>query len=971
MLSLAAVVWICIMMSSETLNKKEELALEFFVNAKAEFLRERMQYMMDICSVISNRTVLREDFELYLIGKISQAEYELKFKTRLKDSLKLVPDVIGVARYTLGNEKAASEGEELAADILTNPFSKNAPRLIPITLSNGKETLAVISPIFKEDRTVIGNDAIIFSPSIISKNIFSTEDRLHNNSAVPFILLNANMSGKTFIFISEKLRRTSPDLCNFIISLAKSPDLEKRNQIKSFDDSDYLVTTRDIFSSGDVSYSAMAILKKKSLFSERKEEIAVFGLFIVLFTVIFHLILYGSLHPIIVKYGEYFRATEELNKRLKNEIAKHERYEALLKDSEMRFRSFMENIPGLVFVKDEEGRFAYINDYFKIRKYADTEKWLGKTETDVLPVCNISVREKTQEKILSGSAITSSIECLKLKDEYRYFAVYRFPIVSEKFQKSYGGVAFDVSDLLNLESELLKQKEQLSLTLHSISDGVVVTDKDGRITIANKVAAEILEYSVDELNGKKIFEILRIFSPADGKKYLADSAEKFLLSPHKKEKLTVETRSGAKKQLMCSYAPVVDQERVTIGYVMVFKDVTADEKLRDCLARSRKFESIGVLAGGIAHDFNNVLEAVIGNIGLAKMMCQDNPELAEVLQDAENAIDRAKDISNRLLLFSKGGVPTADECNTKKLLENLVPLAFTGSDAKVYIKISEDIWNVFVDESLASQAILNIITNARQAIPEQGGIFEVSASNIEFGENNGHPTLRPGKYVMISFKDNGPGIPPENLDKVFDPYYTTKTGAQGLGLTMSYSIVSKQNGTIEIENNKGEKGVTCRLYLPAKMSALSQKMAKTTVLPDFSKELPKQKILVMDDEESILKILKSGLERLGQEVSVVRNGEEAIAEYKKALSEQKPFNLVILDLTIVGGMGGRETIKELREIDPNVIAIVSSGYSPENIVHSYKEYGFKYSLPKPYTLGALKELLLLINHEQKIEKTTV
>ncbi|MCK5512081.1 MAG: response regulator, partial [Thermodesulfovibrionia bacterium] len=362
-----------------------------------------------------------------------------------------------------------------------------------------------------------------------------------------------------------------------------------------------------------------------------------------------------------------------------------------------------------------------------------------------------------------------------------------------------------------------------------------------------------------------------------------------------------------------------------------------------------KMEAIGTLAGGIAHDFNNILTTVVGNITLAKM---SNPkkEVCDVLTDAEKACLHAKDLTKHLLTFSKGGTPIKTISSIAELLRDSASFALRGSNIKCEFYISDDLWPVEIDEGQIGQVVNNLVINANQAMPN-GGTISIEAKNITLDDGYSSLTLSKGKYVKIIIRDQGIGIPRDYIKKIFDPYFTTKQSGSGLGLTTTYSIINNHGGYIDVESEEGA-GTSFYVYLPATREPLAGKRIKKDKTFRGA-----GKILLMEDEGNIQKTVSKILNQIGYKVEIAKDGAEAIELYKKAVELKQPFDVVMMDLTIRGGMGGKETIKKLSEINPKVKAIVSSGYSNDPIMADFKQYGFSGVITKPYEVEDLSELL--------------
>ena len=368
------------------------------------------------------------------------------------------------------------------------------------------------------------------------------------------------------------------------------------------------------------------------------------------------------------------------------------------------------------------------------------------------------------------------------------------------------------------------------------------------------------------------------------------------------------------------------------------------EKMQQELQKAWQIESIGLLAAGIAHDFNNILSAILLNAQMARM--QKDKDIEKFLDGIEKATYRATGLTKQLLTFSKGGVPIKEAVSVSKLLKETTEFALHGSNAGCKFSIDDDLFPIEADRTQISQVINNLVINAVQAMPE-GGIIEIKAENLILGKSQGLP-LKEGKYIKVSVKDSGVGIPKEEFAKVFDPYWTTKHKGNGLGLTTVYSIIKRHNGHITLDSELGA-GTTFHIYLPAPETKMS-------IEKDEAEQILKGegRILLVDDEEDILESAGGALRELGYEAETAKDGDEAISLYVQA---RKPFDLVIMDLTIPGRMGGKAAIKKLLEIDPGAKAIVSSGYSNDPIMADFAKYGFCGVLHKPYKIGEMSRVL--------------
>ncbi len=373
-------------------------------------------------------------------------------------------------------------------------------------------------------------------------------------------------------------------------------------------------------------------------------------------------------------------------------------------------------------------------------------------------------------------------------------------------------------------------------------------------------------------------------------------------------------------------------------------------RMEEELLRRRNLESLGVLAGGIAHDFNNFLTVVQGNVELARMAAEDPRTVRESLDDIAGACERAAFLASQLLTFSKGGSPVRRLVPVAAIVADAVNLARAGAAMAINAHISAGLWSAQIDPGQIGQVLHNVLLNAREAMPE-GGLVELSAANVLAEDAAGNT----GQYVRIAVRDYGSGIPADVLPRIFDPYFTTKPRGAGLGLTSAYSIVRKHGGIISVSSQPGQ-GTLVTIDLPASRAAVAPPPAEIS-----SENRGPWRLLVMDDEGAIRKLLKSILTTLGHEVTCAADGAEAIALYESALSSGRRFDAVLLDLTVPGGMGGIDAAARLKEMDRSAKLIVSSGYSDSQVLSDFRQYGFDDMIAKPWRaaqVGAVFERVL-------------
>jgi len=505
-----------------------------------------------------------------------------------------------------------------------------------------------------------------------------------------------------------------------------------------------------------------------------------------------------------------------------------------------------------------------------------------------------------------------------------------------------------------LRQEIQNERNQLFTTLNSIGDGVISTDAHGVVALINPAAEEITGWTQEEASGRPIEEVFVIVDEKTGNR--VDTPVKRVLETGRLVGLTNHTelisRQGTVTSIGDSGAPVKDGDGNIIGAVLVFRDVTSERELFDEKLKLQKLESIGILAGGIAHDFNNLLMGIQGNINLAAMSAELGRDAIELLNDADKAAQRAGSLTRQLLTFSKGGEPNIEHVAIGEAVRESAKFAITGSDVKCDIDIDPDLWLAQADEGQISQVVENIVINARQAMPK-GGRISITMENLSSVEAEKLNFDR-RKYIHIGIADTGQGIDSDYVGKIFDPYFSTKHGGSGLGLTTSYSIVKKHHGYIKVSSQAGE-GTIFSVYVPA----VEGKEERPSVLDRSSDHETgtMTRVMIMDDEPFIRKLLTSMLERLGYDAVQAKDGAEALSLYREALASDKKIDIVLLDLTIPGAMGGRETGEELLKIDKDITMVVVSGYSDNPILSRYREHGFAAALAKPFRANDLRRVL--------------
>jgi len=496
------------------------------------------------------------------------------------------------------------------------------------------------------------------------------------------------------------------------------------------------------------------------------------------------------------------------------------------------------------------------------------------------------------------------------------------------------------------------QIRKLSRVVEQSPNIIVMTDTDGILEYVNPKFTQVTGYTFEEALGKTP----RILKSCETPQEVYNQLWKTITSGREwKGEFYNRKKNGELFWESAYIIPIKNGEGKIINFVAIKEDTTESKRIEEELIKAQKLDSIGMLAGGIAHDFNNYLQGIMGYILLAQASSDDG--VKKLLKEAEKLIFQSKDLSSKLITFSKGGDPIRKTLLISQLIKDSVALAMSASRFDCQIAVPDSLWPVDADKGQLGQVFSNIIINAKQAMPN-GGKVETFAENIEVNKSALYP-LKEGKYVKITIKDRGTGILHEDVQKIFDPYFTTKKSGNGLGLSTCFSIIKKHGGHISVESEPGV-GTAFYIYLPASVKITEETpepgVAKTESTGTASNDI-KGKILVMDDEQTFRAVIGEHLKRLKYDVGLAEDGNAAISLYKEALEIQRPFDAVVMDLTVPGGMGGKEAVEELLKIDQDANAIITSCYVNDTTMSEYKKFGFRSALSKPYEIDELDETL--------------
>lgn len=513
----------------------------------------------------------------------------------------------------------------------------------------------------------------------------------------------------------------------------------------------------------------------------------------------------------------------------------------------------------------------------------------------------------------------------------------------------------EISERIIAQERTLSEKERLLVTIRSLTEGFISTDIDSQIILLNPAAEEMIETSMENSLGKPIQSIIQFRHDKD---HTPINPTELVLTTGKtivvKSALLV-NNLGYEFLVEASVSPVIDAGQALIGTVMVFRDIQTRKKTEEYLIKSIKLESVRTLSGGIAHDFNNILTGILGNISLAKYMLKPDDKIYSLMLDAEKASMRAKGLSQQLLALSKGGILFKQATQLADLIYDATRFVLSGVSFETEFSIPDNIWIVEIDRGQIAQVIHNLILNAREAMPN-GGQLRIECCNTTLDSSNRKIPLPDGNYVRVSVIDTGTGISKQNLPKIFDPYYTTKGEGQGLGLATSFTIVRNHNGYITVDSVEG-KGSTFTFYLPT-----VQESRKLGPVQSLNKNSGSVRILVIEDEENIRAILRVLFTSHDWLADYCASGQEGLTYFQRALEDNKPYDLVFLDLTLPGELDGRETFQSIKNLDPYVKAVITSGYTEDPVILNFKQYGFSMAITKPFRISDLeKTLLTLLN----------
>ncbi|NIA20204.1 MAG: PAS domain S-box protein [Xanthomonadaceae bacterium] len=644
-----------------------------------------------------------------------------------------------------------------------------------------------------------------------------------------------------------------------------------------------------------------------------------------------------------VRFEELYQMAGDANKMLTDKIAA----QGKLRQSEEKYRTFFENSSNAMLMI-RGGKFIDCNDaVVEMFKSKSREDLLTKHPGELSPELQEDGRQSSEkaEEMMSIARAKGShfFEWNHLRKNGEVFPVeVSLAAVTVGDEKLLHVILWDITERKQALGKLQESEKRFRDLADMLPEAIFEIDNNMKLTYANQRASELFGYTEEDFDHG--LDSIDLLVPED-----RERAREILARRLRGEKIGSVEYQALKKDgtsfPILHHMIAIIKDREIVGFRGVIVDLTERKQAEEEILKLRKLESLGVLAGGIAHDFNNLLTGLFGNIEMAKKFLAADHKSHKFLETAGRSMESATSLTTQMLTFAKGGDPIKETLSIGAMITETAQFSLRGSNTKLQTNIAPDLWPVEADKGQLSQVISNLVINAQQAMPD-GGTITISAENV----------AKPaGRQVQITVEDEGIGISPQYLDRIFDPYFSTKQQGSGLGLASTHSIITKHNGTINTASILNE-GTTFIICLP-----VAEKEEKTTpedsLAETYSTPVVAAHILILDDEELVREVIGAMLEELGHKVSYAVHGSEAIKKYQEAWQNNSSYDAVITDLTIPGGMGGQEAAQRILKINPQAKIIVSSGYATDPVMANYKDYGFQGRVVKPYHFAELKKVI--------------
>lgn len=625
----------------------------------------------------------------------------------------------------------------------------------------------------------------------------------------------------------------------------------------------------------------------------------------------------------------------------------HARDAQRVADRELRYRTLFDLIPSGIVLEQLDGTIIDVNrafctcfGYTRSELIGRSVRMLVTTEMQDTVTANLA-------RLAGGERLHSVVTNVRKDGRHVNVELREVCLTLPDGSRVIVAVVNDVTEHVRMTAALQQSEERFRLIFECCTLGIATMELETqRFMQANPAMCRMLGYTAQEMTQLTLRDVTYaedVEKELEAGQRLRESGTSYFTM---RKRYVRRDGSIFWGQLTASLVrDAAGNPRYGMGIV---EDITERLAHEQELLRAQKLESLGVLAGGIAHDFNNILTVILGNASLAKQLAVVETEGgAEVVHEIEQAAIRARGLTQQLLTFSQGGAPVKHLASLREIITESALFVARGSSVSCVFDMADDLWAVEVDTAQISQVFQNIVLNAVQAMPT-GGTVTIRADNVMWA---GDQRIPAGNYVRVQVSDTGVGIPDAYVARIFDPYFTTKKSGSGLGLTTALSVVKRHGGQIDVQRNESG-GTTFIVYIPAQASA--EKPARVAhKLPARLRYSCHGRILVMDDETPVRTLMARALQEAGYEVAVAASGEEAVAQFKAAYEHPPRFDAVILDLTVRGGIGGVEVLQQLRCIDPQIKAIVSSGYSSDPIMAQYRHSGFDGMVPKPFRIEDL------------------